>query len=278
MATVDLLTLTKPRITLMVVGTGAVGVAMAPGAFPALRFLWWFAGIWLLVSGANALNMWWERDTDGQMERTRSRPLPAGRLLPRAALWFGLTISALAVALLFALNLPTGLLGVAAWAIYVLGYTPLKRRSRYALHVGAVAGAIPPLLGWTAVTGSFGLPGAVLFGILFLWQLPHFVAISLFRNREYARAGLAVGVQGRSAKLQLAAYPVPLVAVSVLPCWLQMAGGWYLAFSMGLGAVFLVLGAAGLRQSAGDRWARSVFAYSMVYLAGLLLVLVVDRA
>lgn len=277
MAIADLLTLTKPRITLMVVGTGAVGLVMAPGVVTGARFAWWFAGLWLLVSGANALNMWWERDTDGQMARTRSRPLPAGRLSPHVALRFGLAISALAVVLLCGLNLTTGLLGAAAWAIYVLGYTPLKRRSRYALHVGAVAGAIPPLLGWTAVTGSFGAPGAVLFGILFLWQLPHFVAISLFRNREYARAGLAVGVAGRSAKLQLAAYPVPLVALSALPCWLQMAGGWYLAFSMGLGAVFLALGAVGLRQSAGERWARSVFAYSMVYLAGLLLVLVVDR-
>ncbi len=273
----DLVELTKPRITIMVVATGLVGVAMAPGSLAPARALAWLLGMTLLVGGANALNMWWERDTDAKMERTRHRPLPAGRLQPRNALLFGLGLSGLATALLSSCNLLTGLLGLLSSVVYVLVYTPLKRRTPYALHCGAVAGAMPPLLGWTALTNAVDGPGLVLFAILFLWQLPHFVAIAMFRADEYAEAGLRVGQVGRRARLLLAGYVLPVVAASLLPILLGMAGDRYLACSLLLGLAFVGFGAIGLRASADARWARSVFGYSMLYLVGLFVVLVADR-
>ncbi|HEY8076260.1 MAG TPA: heme o synthase, partial [Labilithrix sp.] len=198
----DWVTLAKPRITLMVVITAAGGLflsrraqgledgarALTSGAVFATLF-----GTALIVAGANALNMYLERDVDRRMDRTKNRPLPAGRMPPRAALWFGVVTSALAVPILaIGANALTALLAVIANLLYVFAYTPLKQHSHYALHVGAIPGAIPPLLGWTAGTGRIDAPGAVLFAILFLWQIPHFVAIAMFRRADYARAGLVV--------------------------------------------------------------------------------------
>lgn len=276
----DLVALTKPRITLMVVSTGVVGLVLAPGRLDAARELSWGLGLWLLVAGANALNMWLERDSDARMARTRNRPLPAGRLRPSTALAFGLGLCGIATALLGAINAATGALGLVALTAYVALYTPLKRRTRFALHVGALAGAMPPLMGWTAVTGTFGQEGAVLFGILFLWQLPHFQAIALFRAADYARAGLLVGVvaQPSRARRALAIETLLLVGASLLPALTRMAGVGYLVTAAALGAIFLLLAAAGLRPTAGRPWARNLFAYSMVYLTGLFLALVADRS
>ncbi len=276
----DLVALTKPRITLMVVSTGVVGLVLAPGRLAVLGEVVWAVGLWLLVAGANALNMWLERDSDAQMARTRSRPLPAGRLRAGTALGFGIALSVIATALLSAVNFATGALGLIALGAYVALYTPLKRRTRFALHVGAVAGAIPPVMGFTAVTGSFGQDAAVLFGILFLWQLPHFQAIALFRAEDYARAGLLVGVVTRAgrARRALALETLLLVGASLLPALTRMAGVGYLVTAAALGALFLLLAGVGLRPNAGRRWARNLFAYSMVYLTGLFLALVVDRS
>src|SRR5579871_310059 len=188
----DLVALTKPRITALVLLTGAVGTCLAPGHAPAAKRLLALAGTALIVGAANALNMWWERDVDALMSRTRNRPLPAGRMSPDVALAFGLALAVVSAPMLFLVNVVTGLLGLVALASYVLVYTPLKRSTHWALLVGAVPGAMPPLLGWTATTGSIGLGGALLFVVLFLWQVPHFAAISIFRAGEYARAGLQV--------------------------------------------------------------------------------------
>jgi protoheme IX farnesyltransferase len=275
----DLIALTKPRITSLVVATMLggmwVGSRLAPAHEPGTAIrpaasMLAVVGTILIVAGANALNMYLERDTDGLMERTRDRPLPAGRLAPDIALWFGIALSAMAVPLLwFGVNTITGLLAAFALAVYVLAYTPLKRRTTLSLLIGAVPGAIPPLQGYTSITGQIDIAGLVLFGILFLWQIPHFLAIAIFRRDDYARAGLKVlPVErgDRATRRQIVGYLVALVAVSVLPFALGMAGPIYLASALCLGLGFLAFGTYGLWPSAGIRWARWLFALSIPYL------------
>jgi protoheme IX farnesyltransferase len=289
----DLARLTKPRITLIVIATCAAGMAIAPVRIPVLVALLALAGTTLIVASANVLNMWWERETDGLMTRTRDRPLPAGRLPPDVALVYGLALGASSIPMLMAVNALTAALGVLALATYVLAYTPLKRHTSLALLVGAIPGAMPPLMGWTSATGTLltstahgtmavapRLGGLLLFLLLFVWQLPHFIAISLFRSEDYARAGLkVVPVEHgeRVAKRQIAFYTAILVAVSLAIAVAGIAGIAYSLASVALGAIFLVLAGYGLRPSTGTGWAKGVFAYSVVYLTVLLGILVVDR-
>src|SRR6185312_1895018 len=189
----DFIALTKPRITTMVIVTTAGGLFLAPSEVSARVALCAILGVSMIVAGANALNMYIERDVDRHMTRTRNRPLPAGRVSPRAALIFGVALTVLSLPILaFGVNPLTAMLAALANVIYVLAYTPLKQRSHLALEVGAIPGAMPPLLGWTAATNRVDAAGLVLFAILFFWQLPHFHAIALFRREEYARAGLQV--------------------------------------------------------------------------------------
>jgi protoheme IX farnesyltransferase len=276
----DLVELTKPRITAVVLATTAAGLALAPAHVSASRALLSLLGTVLIVGSANALNMWWERDVDGLMDRTKDRPLPAGRLAPEVALAFGLLLGLIAMPILLAVNLTTGLLGLLALVTYVAAYTPLKRHTTLALVVGAVPGAMPPLMGWTSATGSFGVGGLLLFGVLFLWQLPHFLAISLFRTQDYVRAGLKVVPAERgvwAAKWRIVAYTVLLVSVSVMIAAYHVAGTYYLGAALALGAIFLGIATAGLRGTAGDRWAKSLFGYSIVYLVLLLSTMIADR-
>jgi protoheme IX farnesyltransferase len=290
----DLARLTKPRITLIVIATCAAGMAIAPVRIPALVAILALAGTTLIVASANVLNMWWERETDGLMVRTRQRPLPAGRLPPDIALFYGLALGACSIPMLIAVNRLTATLGVVALVTYVLAYTPLKRHTSLALLVGAIPGAMPPLMGWTSATGSLvtatalgtsqsapRLGGLLLFLLLFVWQLPHFIAIALFRAEDYARAGLkVVPVERgeRAAKGQIALYTVLLVAASLAIAAAGIAGTAYSLVSVALGAIFLVLAGYGLCARTGRGWAKSVFAYSVVYLTVLLGILVVDRA
>jgi heme o synthase len=278
-AIADLLALAKPRITALVLITTAGGYWLAPVRRGPLVAVLTIVGTILIVAGANALNMYVERDIDGRMERTKNRPLPAGRLPPRVALWFGVALSVAAVPILaIGVNATTALLAVLANLSYVLAYTPLKQRSHWALLVGAVPGAMPPLLGWTAATGTIGAGGLVLFGILFLWQVPHFLAISIFRREEYARAGLKVmpnTVGLRATKHSIARYLFALLAVSLLLVPLGVEGPAYTALAATLGAVFLGWGCWGLREDAGARWARSLFGVSILYLALLFCALMV---
>lgn len=283
----DFLTLAKPRITLMVVITAAGGLFLTgrvphaegpgPGATTVLSTL---LGIALIVAGANALNMYVERDIDRRMDRTKNRPLPAGRLQPKVALWFGLALSALAVPILaVGANALTALLAVVANVLYVLAYTPMKQHSQYALHVGAIPGAIPPLLGWTAGTGRIDAAGVVLFAILFLWQIPHFVAIALFRRADYARAGLVVvpNVTGdHASRHTIIRWTFALVAASFLVVPLGLAGHGYLVIATLLGGVFFVWGCYGLRTGTGDRWAKSLFGISILYLTLLFAALAIN--
>jgi protoheme IX farnesyltransferase len=280
----DVIALAKPRITLMVVITAAGGLFLparaghaAPSAVTVVATL---VGLSMIVSGANALNMYIERDIDRRMARTKNRPLPSGRMAPRFALWFGVILSALSVPVLaIGVNPLTALLAVIANLLYVLAYTPMKQHSQYALHVGAIPGAIPPLLGWTAGTASIDAAGVVLFAILFLWQIPHFVAIALYRKADYARAGLVVtpNVIGELASRHtIIRWIFALVAASLLVVPLGLAGRGYLVIATILGAVFFTWGCNGLRAGTGNKWEKSLFAVSIVYLTLLFAALAIN--
>jgi protoheme IX farnesyltransferase len=274
----DLVALTKPRITAMVVSTmlggvwlahhasRAQGLSVTSAATAAIGVI----GTALVVSGANTLNMYIERDSDRLMARTKGRPLPTGRMAPPVALWFGLALSAIAVPLLtFGVNAVTGLLAAIALVSYVLVYTPLKRATTLSLLIGAVPGAIPPLLGWTTATGRIEWPGLLLFGVMFFWQVPHFLAIATFRREDYRRAGLKVLPVERGDRVtrrHIVGHLLALVAASLLLVPAGVGSGIYLGCASALGAAFLGLGLWGLRAAAGARWARGLFFASMVYL------------
>jgi heme o synthase len=276
----DLLALTKPSIVRMCLVTTVGGLVLAPGEIGIASAIAAVVGTALAVAGANAFNMWWERDLDAKMGRTKRRPLPARRLPPALALRFAWVLSIAGVVVLaLGTNAITTVLGALAIALYVLVYTPLKTRTPLALLIGAVPGAAPPLLGWTAVTGTIDLPGLVLFGILLVWQIPHFLAIALYRQSEYAAAGIRVVpiVRGTAvAKIQAVAWAMVLVPVSLMLVPLGVAGGTYLLGALLLGTGFLAWSFTGLDDAAGPRWARGFFLASLVYLPALVLVLVLD--
>jgi protoheme IX farnesyltransferase len=283
----DYLALAKPRITVMVLGTAGLGLYLAPTNFEVspttsfLRSLGVLVGTTTVVAGANALNMYLERDIDGRAARTRRRPLPAGRVPPLAALIFGLVLGLLSLPLLWlSANLLTAGLGLLALLIYVAVYTPMKQLSPGALMVGAVPGAIPPLMGWTAATGQLDLGGLTLFAIMFLWQLPHFIAISLYRATEYRQAGYRVTATEHgtgTAKFQIILYLLALCPVTLLLGPLGIAGQLYMWTALACGLGFLGLGLFGLRPSAGARWARMVFSGSLLYLLMLAAALVLGK-
>jgi len=238
-------------------------------------------GTALVVSASNTINMFLERDQDRLMERTRARPLPEGRLSPEAALAFGAALACAALPLLFlAGNALTGILAGVAFASYVAVYTPMKRHSAAALFVGAVPGAMPPLMGWTAATGRLDAPGLVLFAILFFWQIPHFLAIAIFRSEDYARAGfrvLPLATSARATRIYILGFSLALVAATALLQPLRVAGGHYLVVAAALGGLFIGWGLAGFRRAAARPWARSLFFFSIVYLTLLFVALIVDR-
>ncbi|MCA9608921.1 MAG: heme o synthase [Myxococcales bacterium] len=278
----DLVALTKPRITLMVIITTAGGIWLAPDEMSWPAILMTLLATAMVVGSANTLNCWVERESDGRMARTKNRPLPAGRLDARVALGLGIALGALSVPILTIVANPlTGLLAAVALVSYVMIYTPMKQRSPAALIVGAVPGALPPLMGWTAATGELTSPGIVLFGILFLWQMPHFLAISIFRQTEYEKAGIKVLPSTRGtpvAKRHAMLWAGALVPVSLLLVPLGIAGWLYLAVAGVAGLGFFAWSLAGLRAEAGNRWARQLFLASLVYLPLLFAALAVDVA
>ena len=281
----DLAQLAKPRITGMVVFTFGAGLWLAPGTLGLGRALIALLGTTLIVAGANAINQYLERDVDGFMRRTAARPLPEGRLLPGVALAFGGLMASAAIPLmLVGGGFLMAALGLLAFYAYVWGYTPLKRRTPAALYVGALPGALPPLMGWVAVTGRVDLPGLALFAILFLWQIPHFVAIATFRDEEYARAGFKVMALGRSprfTRLTVILSTAALVAVTLALAPLGMAGWLYVATAATLGVGFLTLaGRVFAVDPASPRarvWAKTLFLYSLLYLTALFVGLGLDR-
>jgi protoheme IX farnesyltransferase len=278
----DLVELTKPRITLMVVVTAGIGLLLASGGrVPMAMVLHTLIGTGLVAAGSAALNHVLERDIDALMRRTANRPLPAGRMDPDLALTLGVGLAVAGlVELTLGVNLLTALLGAAALAGYVFVYTPLKKISPLATVVGAVPGAIPPMMGWAAVTESLD-PGAwVLFAILFLWQLPHFLAIAWMCREDYARAGLpmlpVIQPDGRSTARQMVLYGAALLPVSLLPSTLGLTGSIYFLGAMGLGLFFLAMCVA-FAVSISALAARRVLLTSVLYLPAVLAVMVLDR-
>ncbi len=276
----ELVALTKPGVTRMCLLMTLGGLALAPVPFSWTTCIAATLGTAACVGGANAFNMWLERDADLRMSRTRRRPLPAGRLHPDQAVRFAWLLAIVGVAVLaLGTNLLTAALGALAIASYVLVYTPLKYRTPAALIIGAVPGAAPPLLGWTAATGSIDAPALVLFAILLVWQLPHFLAIALYRQDDYARAGIKVVpvVRGAAiAKIQAVAWSMVLVPLSLLLVPLGVAGDAYMAVAFLLGSGFLAWSFTGLDDRAGVKWARGFFLASLVYLPALTIALVLD--
>jgi protoheme IX farnesyltransferase len=273
-----LLALTKPRITLLSVATAAVGLALAPGRPSLAVTLTVLFGTSLLVGSANTLNMYLEREIDGKMARTRRRPLPSGQLRPEVALWFGVAQALVAVPLLtFGANALTGLLGAVALVLYVLVYTPMKQRSVHALVVGAIPGAMPPLLGFSAATGALTLGALALFGVIFFWQVPHFLAIAMFRGEDYRAAGLKVLPVERgeeAARRHIVGYLVLQVLVTLALVPLGLGDGYYLVGAALLGALMLGWGIYGLASRGGHAWARGLFLVSIAYLPLLFALLV----
>ena len=264
--------LTKPGITRMVLATTFLGAVIAPGAVDTGRLLLALVGMALVVGSANALNMYLEGDVDALMARTRNRPIPSGRIEPEAALRFGAALAGLGLPALALVNPTTALLGAFALVSYVWMYTPLKRVSSAAVYVGALPGAIPPLMGWTAMTGAVSAGGLALFAILFVWQIPHFHAIAIFRCGEYERAGLRVlpvtdGLE--YTKFSIVALLILQLFVSALPAFTGLAGTGYLVAALALGSAYLGWGLWGLRRDAGAKWARSLFFLSMPYLLAI---------
>ena len=275
----DLVALAKPRITVFALLTAMAGLALAPGDPGAAPWLPLLIGTALIVGAANTLNMYLERDIDCLMARTRTRPLPAGRMDPAIALAFGVAQSLIAVPLLtFAVHPLTGLLGVIAFLSYVCLYTPLKQRTTIATLIGSVPGAMPPLLGWSAATGSLDLAALALFGVMFLWQIPHFHAIALFRRKDYDRAGLKILPSERgevTTRHAIVFYLGLQVQVSLLLVPLGVAGRWYLLTAALCGGGYFLYGIRGL-AAGGPRWARNLFLLSLLYLPVLFAALVLD--
>jgi protoheme IX farnesyltransferase len=280
----DFVELTKPRVVLMVLVTTLAGyyLGLEPGSPASGALVHTLLGVALAAAGTLALNMYLERDLDALMERTRRRPLPEGRLEPREALLFGAALTAGGIAWLALTVNPICAAVTAATAIgYLAAYTPLKRRSALCSLVGAVPGALPPVAGWAAARGTLD-PGAwVLFSILFLWQMPHSLAIARLYRDDYARAGVAVlpvvDPNGRSTDRLILSHALALVAVALLPTLIGMCGPitFVAALALGLGQFAFALR---LALEGSDAAARRLLHATLIYLPALLAVMTFERA
>lgn len=278
----DFLALTKPRMVLMILVTTCVGFYLgSSGAMDTLRLLHTLLGTALAAGGTLALNQFLERDLDAKMERTRLRPLPAGRLQPAEALAFGTTITAAGL-----LYLAVGVGGLSALVTaitvgsYLFAYTPLKQRTSLCGPLGAVPGALPPVTGWVAARGEFG-PGAwVLFAILFLWQMPHSLAIGWLYRADYARAGIrllpVIEPDGGSTGRQVVSNCLALLPAGLLPTLIGLTGPVYFLGAMALGTGLLACGLAlAISRSAAD--ARRLVLASLIYLPALLVLMALNK-
>lgn len=278
----DFWSLTKPRLNLLVLITTLGGLYLAaPEGVPLQVVFHALFGTALVAGGAAALNQVWERDVDALMRRTRSRPLPAGRLGVSESRWFGITLSTIGIVeLAWQVNLLSA--GVAALTLvsYVLVYTPLKVRSSLSTLVGAIPGALPPVIGWAAATNTITLPALVLFGIVFFWQMPHFLAIAWLYRDDYARAGIpllpVIEADGRRTGQQALIYAAGLWPVSLMPMLVGLAGLPYSIVATALGLGFITLSALFARERS-TQTARRLFLYSIVYLPVLWGALCLDR-
>ena len=279
----DLVELTKPRIVLMVMLTAGVGFWMAgPTAARAFVLFHLLAGTMLVAAGTNALNQVAERDVDALMRRTRGRPLPAGRLDIATGAAFAWSIGIAGIVYLAAtVNVLTGALAAATLFSYVFLYTPLKRHTTVSTLIGGVPGALPIVGGWTAASGTLTPEAWILFWIMFLWQLPHFLALGWLYKEDYARAGLRMlsvtDEDGRVTFMQATLYAAALLPVSLSPTLLGMTGGVYFVGAFLLSAAYLFASVTALPHVTPAH-AKRLFRVSLVYLPALLLIMGVDRA
>jgi len=278
----DFLALTKPRVVVMILVTTVVGYHLgSQGAGDYLRLFNTLIGIALAAGGTMALNQFLEREVDARMERTRLRPLPDGRLTPIEALAFGAAITGVGVLYLaVAVGLLAGTVTAATVALYLGAYTPLKLRTPLCVVVGAIPGALPPVTGWVAARGELGLGAWVLFAILFLWQLPHTLAIARLHRDDYARAGIrvlpVVDPDGTSTERQIVTGCLALLAVGLLPTLIGLTGRVYFFGALTLGVLFLGCGMA-QAISRSVPTARRLLVASLLYLPTLLALMAFDK-
>ncbi len=283
----DYVALLKPRVMSLVVFTGWIGLFLAPGdihpVIAALAVLCMAVG----AGASGAINMWFDRDIDAVMERTRRRPIPAGKVDPESALSFGVILAAFSVMLMgLAVNWVAGAMLALTIGFYIFVYTMwLKRRTPQNIVIGGAAGAFPPMIGWAAVTADFAWGGVVMFLLILVWTPPHFWALSLYRDGDYARAGVPMlpVVAGRQeTKRQILIYTVVLALLALAPVLIGLSGWIYGATALALSVGFLRLALQMWRldetDKAGDIVARSTFRFSLLYLFGLFTALGVDRA
>jgi heme o synthase len=277
---VDFIELMKPRVMSLVVFTGAAGLIVAPGSLHPVLAAVAVLCIAVAAGASAAINMWYERDIDALMTRTRNRPLPTGRVEPAEALTLGAMLSLFSVMFMgLALNwVAAGLLALAI-GFYVFVYTIwLKRRTPQNIVIGGAAGAFPPMIGWAAVTGDVSLASIALFALIFFWTPPHFWALALVKSGDYARAGvpmLPVVAGARETKRQILIYVVLLLPIALAPTLLGIAGWIYGSAAIALGLMFL-LAAIRVWFDESERSARQMFAFSILYLFALFALLIVD--
>jgi protoheme IX farnesyltransferase len=278
----DFVTLTKPRLNFLVLITTLVGMYLAaPEGVPLAILVHGLVGTALVAGGAAALNQAWERETDSLMRRTRLRPIPGGRLRISDGICFGILLAGIGlVELTWKVNTLSAAVAAATLVSYVLVYTPLKKRSSLSTLVGAVPGALPPVIGWAAATGTISIPAIVLFGIVFLWQMPHFLAIAWLYRDDYEHAGIpllpVLEPDGRRTGQQALLYAAALWPVSLLPAVVGIADAPYSIVATVLGFGLIALSALFARDRT-TKTARHLFLYSITYLPLLWAALVVDR-
>ena len=278
----DFVSLTKPRLNLLVLLTTLGGLYIAsPAGVPTALLLHTMIGTALVAGGAAALNQVWERDTDRLMRRTSWRPLASRRLQVVEGAWFGIALgTAGLLELVLAVNITAAWVAAVTLISYVLFYTPLKTRSSLSTLVGAVPGALPPVIGWAAANGRIDLPAIVLFGIVFFWQMPHFLAIAWIHRADYARAGIpllpVLEPDGRRTGQQALQYSLALGPVSLMPVLVGIAGPVYAAVAVLLWGAMLLVTTRFARDRSNEH-ARAVFLFSLAYLSLLWMALVIDR-
>jgi protoheme IX farnesyltransferase len=278
----DFLELTKPRLTMLSVLTTLAGFYVGTtGHLELPLLLHTLIGTFMVGGACGALNMYIEREHDAKMRRTMNRPIPSGKVTPSEAMAFGIALGIIGIGYLaIAVNVLTALLAVLTLTTYLFWYTPMKRRSTLNTVIGGIPGALPPVMGWVAVRGSLGPEALALFGVLFFWQMPHFLALAWMYRNDYERAGYkmlpGVDETGGVTFRQILLYTSALLPVSLVPTITGVAGAVYFFGALILGVIFLVQGII-LARSHKNAHARMLFHYSLLYLPILLLVMALDR-
>ncbi len=278
----DWVTLTKPEITFLVMISSLAGFVLASGdAIDGWRLVWTIVGITFASAGGCALNQYIERDFDAGMKRTASRPIPAGRITPESARWFGALLVLAGVAILCPLTNPlTGVMAAATVALYLWVYTPLKRKTHLNTIVGTIPGALPILGGWTAASGTFGWGGWVLFGVLVCWQMPHFLSLAWMYRKDYEKGKFVMlplnDPDGIATARQTLGFSLGMIGFSVLPVVLGLSGWAYLIGALVLGAWFMIP-VTRFFKTLSVVHARKVLKASVLYIPLLLTAIVVDR-